>query len=506
MGEVMSVLWQGKDPVLPQELQCLNDWPRERLMAAMNRFRSQSAIAVRQAGLVSLLALNGVDECERIWQKLGIPHEGSVDFLSIIMPMVVISEMHYISKVTFLFSICDFNAAGTIKRSEFFIGLRAIVKGLQRFFDSCGKISAEMMEAATSEIFKKIDVDHSGVLELEEIVTFGYRSRGLRTMLCPFPSGDVRQYEELTYFGGTNRKRELERASQLERAERHLQNKLKITPDPGGCGRRPKGISATRKDKPWREPTIITKPRSYIAFSVYMQVAENGSVSAGNLRKHIGNRKNLLAALEQAYDHLQEQPWAGKTDGELRTRTCSNMSTYLETAVAELQPLSEDEQVSMHRFLCLMWPRVSDKEVYTGFTFCRQFQAMATLEELLRASESALTNSEYEPGKHGPDLDVDQDDIQALFEALDVNKDGKLSVEELTAEGAISAEEAEKLLRLWDRDFTGQLNKGEILNIVYGINQVVQRQLKNAFAMSIHGTHNPQVPQISMGATNTVVT
>lgn len=53
----------------------------------------------------------------------------------------------FISRVTFMFSVCDFNSNGSIKRSELFIGLRSLFKGLSRFFPKCKAPTAEELEA-----------------------------------------------------------------------------------------------------------------------------------------------------------------------------------------------------------------------------------------------------------------------------------------------------------------------------------------------------------------------
>ena len=54
---------------------------------------------------------------------------GLLDFRSIIGPMTVMSQQHYISRVTFLFSIYDMDGDGYLNLSEVVIAVRSIFRG-----------------------------------------------------------------------------------------------------------------------------------------------------------------------------------------------------------------------------------------------------------------------------------------------------------------------------------------------------------------------------------------
>merc|ERR1712217_925831 len=94
--------------------------------------------------------------------------------------------------------------------------------------------------------------------------------------------------------------------------------------------------------------------------------------------------------------------------------------------------------------------------------------AQFVLQEFLHASDG--------------DPDVDLDDIEELFAAVDVNHDGVLSIDELIGQGSMDVGEAKKLIARLDRNNSGELSKGEFESVILKIDQVLKEQIKAMYS------------------------
>lgn len=79
-------------------------------------------------------------------------------------------------------------------------------------------------------MFVANDKDKSGELELEEILNVGYRSKGLRMLLSPFPVQDHRVFESLIHFSGRDRGRERLREDQMNKVENTMRSRSPVAP------------------------------------------------------------------------------------------------------------------------------------------------------------------------------------------------------------------------------------------------------------------------------------
>lgn len=93
MGDIMGRLWEGGGtPSVHNDLECLQHWSREDLLNMMNRFRAQDKLAVRFATFWRIMGFGTKDEAMKVWGALGLKDDGTVDFLSVILPMVAMSK------------------------------------------------------------------------------------------------------------------------------------------------------------------------------------------------------------------------------------------------------------------------------------------------------------------------------------------------------------------------------------------------------------------------------
>merc|ERR1712217_742818 len=101
--------------------------------------------------------------------------------------MVLMSDQHYVSRGSMLFSMFDFNSSGSVNRAEFFIAVRSLLRGLSCFFKLTPP-TKEDMEKLTFEVFDKMDEDKSDLILLGESLTYIYRSKEFRMLTGLFVS------------------------------------------------------------------------------------------------------------------------------------------------------------------------------------------------------------------------------------------------------------------------------------------------------------------------------
>merc|ERR1712048_917033 len=85
-------------------------------------------------------------------------------------------------------------------------------------------------------------------------------------------------------------------------------------------------------------------------------------------------------------------------------------------------------------------------------------------------------------GEGKPPTNIAVDDIEVLFQVMDVNHDGEIDVDELCFKGQIDVELARRLVKRWDEDGNGTLNKSELRSIIYEFDPSLKNKLKGIYA------------------------
>jgi len=489
MGEVLSGMWKNGAPRQAEALQKLTRWKREELIEMMTRFRSFPSLAVQPCDLACLLGRQTSErEAAELFQAMGIKAKGSTDFLSIVMPMVVISDQSFISKVTFLFSITDFNCSGTVNRPEFYIGMRSLFKGLARFCPTASPPSGTDLEKATNRVFDKIDGDKSGLVELEEILVFAYRSKGLRDLFAPFVGQDRRDFEELICFAGNNDGHVKRMNHQIEIEARGLKKQIMLTPDPVSKGT--KGVVRRRAnhERPWLEAGVMTKPRVYVIWWAFAELQKDAQVNCNDLLQLALDTRRLKDLLTKGANTLRHEGFLHSTDSAAEQKVIAYVQTHL-TALPALQKLREQGPqagLSMRAILAMFWGNVPEREISQCLKWCRSFQAMSALRELLKPTSSHVSDPNYDPEVDDVVLNVSEDDVAALFEIIDEDGNGKLCKNELVRLGQLTEEEATHLGRICDQDGDGELTHGDFVAIIKGMREEISRKMKGLFHDSLH--------------------
>jgi len=495
-------MWKSGPPRLPQGLQFLVGWSREDLIEVMARFRSFPKLSVQAGDLAYLLGRQlSEQEARDIFASMGAQSHGSLDFLSIVLPLVVMSNQSYISKVTFLFSIADLNASGSINRPEFYIGVRSLFKGMARFCPASAPPCGGGLEKAANAVFDRIDVNQSGLVELEEMLVYAYRSKGLRELVAPFPCQDQRDFEGLIRFARGNPQQERRINQKVDMHAKGLRKQIMLTPDPACVAGSPATWLTRRtkqRERPWILSAVVTKPRVYVMWWFFNKLKKGSQIQRSGLLELINDPRRLDEVLSHGAAELRPAELIHQSDTMAELKVVSYIKTHLcaASSVQRLKEQAKEEGLSLRALLSTMWLNVPEREINQGLKWCRQFQALAALKELLRPVQSDDVDPFQGPENEALHLNLTEDDVQALFDVIDQDGNGNLSITELVALGNLSGAEAKHLEKVWDRDRSGELSQEELLASIHGRSRELRGSIKGVFAASllISGGLVPRAP------------
>eukprot|EP00929_Paragymnodinium_shiwhaense_P003207 TRINITY_DN103639_c0_g1_i1.p1 TRINITY_DN103639_c0_g1~~TRINITY_DN103639_c0_g1_i1.p1 ORF type:complete len:493 (-),score=146.02 TRINITY_DN103639_c0_g1_i1:112-1590(-) len=486
MGQALNHVWTSGDPGLHPELQRLASWTREDLLWACDQFKNQPMLAINLGAFWRFFKFDSREEAEAAFLRVKFKKNDKVDFMSIMSVMVIMSQQTFISRVTFLFSLCDFNSSGGISRAELGIGLRTLVNGIGKCFANASVPSFAEVEQIANGIMDELDADHSGIVELGEVVSYSYRSKGLLLLLSPFPSRDERIFEELIMFQGVSKENDLKQDAMLDKENKKLAKRLKICPDPR-VERRSYPEGAAPKKKKWNKrprhlAKLMTRMHGMVIYRVFNRLCGvGGTIERAELLDAVLSRR-ITSIAQQSIDLLSEV----NPDPNLG-RIMMHVQKHLSDGkMADRIKALDAEAISLRSFCVLTFPEVKVQEIEAALSWCRLFRAQEVLEELLKREQGSEVIMGYDKESAVKIDHIDDQDLDDLFLALDLDGDGELSEAELVIEAGLSEAEARKLMKFWDRGHDGTLSKHDVKGIVFGMDAVVRRKLKGLAAASFH--------------------
>merc|ERR1740121_2962200 len=150
------------------------------------------------------------------------------------------------------------------------------------------------------------------------------------------------------------------------------------------------------------------------------------------------------------------------------------IKSYLVCHLASLQVQkafkeAEGEKISLRAFFCLVWSTCPESDIENCVKWCGLFTAKLVLEEIL------------DEDGDGKVEDVDPEDVEAIFSAIDMNGDGKVTIEELVSDGGFSEAQARKLMS-HDRDRKGSLDMRELKAAANQTHAQVSESVRGLFA------------------------
>eukprot|EP00439_Symbiodinium_sp_Y106_P017955 s582_g2.t1 len=480
------------------------------LRHSFENFRSAGGHAVNCRQLGQILRISNFHLTKDIFDLLLGPEHtdrGLLDFWSVIGPMVVMSGQHYISRVSFLFSIFDMDGDGCLNE-----------------FVRC---SSAIPSAVLVEMFQRFDADGSGLVSIGEIVNYAYRSEGLLRLCEPFPS---REKHEPVHFIGASASRG-HKAPRPGEPSLSLRRDLRMAPDPSppqsGQNSASSGARSRHYDKPWQRAANrdgLTKAHAWVAWICFRLFADKENpriIHATELMNLVSRGRvkvfpMINAAVEESRDLAENIASEHDELGADRLVVSVSQAMLAKDFAERLERLSgpgtgaeagEGGLVSMRSFLCLLWPKASDGAIECCVRWCQSFHAHQVLASLLRQKRASMRQSRFYRNSiedpmamqraasgRQPVAVVDslsREDLQVLFEALDFDGNGKLSARELCTRGGLSTKDAQKLLRIWDQDADGELTSKELSSVVQAVDPALKQQVKGMFAATKHDVMLP---------------
>lgn len=498
MGAVLERLWSKGflggfgAPQAHPELEKLIGWDREELCAAFQRFCRQPSLAVTIVGFSDILRLESSNEDIGAFQRLK-PKKDRVDMLCIFAAMAATSNQRFISRISFLFSIFDLDSNGTVNRAEFFIGVRALLHGLDLFFQSVCMPSKREMEDMTETVFDRIDADHSGVITLGEVLTWAYRTGELRRVFEPFPAADARCDEKLVKFLRDNKDFETQASVRITMSEHnhpnHKANDSEIK------RRASLGLDVSRR-RSLRPPKQFPKGHAWFIYRVFVILAGGEmktTISSENLQKMMHDDQHELYiqnVLEQASGTArglitprERQLHGDQIPGQIRRVSCSSGDENdLTRLILHLQRYFHDRHagekldalgegsVTLRAFFCVIMHSLSIGEIETCLRWCHAFRAHDVLREYMSTGQTQ---------------DLSVEDVRTIFHAMDVDGNGVLTLQELMEGGELEEDQARALLNRLDEDHNGAVSAEELQGILRSMDRTLRHDFREAFEKDV---------------------
>lgn len=469
-------------PQAHPELECLTGWSREKLERSFKIFCLRPTLGVNFENFAEILEFEQEDEHAAF--KKCHPKKGKVDMLSIFAAMVATSNQRFISRISFLFSIFDLDGNGSINGAEFYIALNGLMKGIALFFDSAMVPSKRDVEEIVTEVFCRIDTDQSGYITLGELLCYAYRSKELRTILEPFPADDQRIFEELLVCPRTKDERYVE--SFLDSTYK-IEEQLSLSPDTSGSARRSRRASISFRESPLKKAAGISKAHTWFLYEVFFLLSGgrlHNTIPFANIRDVLADHRELEKVLEQVAKAAgvvvapREHYPMGSRQRRLSTTSgseegISKLIQHIRNFFSHAEVLSKfdllgEGSISIRAFFCVVLPTVSENNIETCLRWCESFRARDVLMLFIESGDI----------KNG----LDVNDLRTIFQALDKDKNGHITVEELMEVGTLTQEQAASVVQRLDMDHNGTLSADELQGILFSVDTTLRADLRTAFA------------------------
>jgi len=187
-------------PKVAYPLAALQGWSREDLKLLVERFRANPQHCVNNRKFHELLRCKSQADANAMFEALLHNGQTQLDFWTVIGPMVVMSRMQYISRVTFLFSLYDVSGDSCLSQDELKLAMRTLLVGLSHFCPTAVMPDQSRIHRVIEETFNRIDADGSGFVSIGEMLNYAYRSEGFLKLARPFVASDQRVFEEPINF------------------------------------------------------------------------------------------------------------------------------------------------------------------------------------------------------------------------------------------------------------------------------------------------------------------
>jgi len=179
-----------------------------------------------------------------------------------------------------------------------------------------------------------------------------------------------------------------------------------------------------------------------------------GPISKAKLIEACQLDSRALKALRLRISKLQGDEYRAVVHAE--ERTISRL-----TSVEVKQRLMEaPSEVTQEAFVRALWPKIKRFDLKYVVGMFRRFFAQEGLSRVLRA----ITQQKTATAK----VDMPASDLKFLFDVLDEDDDGTLSIKEMVQHGALEVHEALYLSERLDKGQDGEISLAELMSLVTG--------------------------------------
>ncbi|CAL1144587.1 unnamed protein product [Cladocopium goreaui] len=222
----------------------------------------------------------------------------------------------------------------------------------------------------------------------------------------------------------------------------------------------------------------VTREASYILYLFWQlaggakQFSQVPLISRSELLKSLQPRGPVILALRQRIHKLEGEiaEMTSKAEDKMLTRLTSN------EVYRKLQAMKEEE-ISQEIFIPVVFPGIKRFDLKFVLGCFRRFWAQEGLSNILH-----LVSEEKKDPKGRLKVEIPVVDLKNVFDVLDEDDDGTISIKEMVQQGALEVKDALYLSELLDKGQDGEVSLAELMNLVVGTSGEVSESLKGLFA------------------------
>lgn len=232
--------------------------------------------------------------------------------------------------------------------------------------------------------------------------------------------------------------------------------------------------------EPVRTPAHhVTREAAYVIFLFWQQASRatpwSAMVHSMDVHALLGAVEHRSKALDAVCHRIQRLEGeifdlVSKVEEKMISRICSSEVKH---------KLHESErEVDQETFVKMVWPRIKRFDLKFVLGCLRRFWAQESLMSILRE-----VARQKEAGRENPEVGINVAEMKKIFDVLDEDDDGALSIKEMVQQGNLEVKDALYFSELLDKGQDGEVSLQELMNLVVGNGSgEVMETMKGLFA------------------------
>mmetsp|Transcript_37591 Transcript_37591/g.88396 ORF Transcript_37591/g.88396 Transcript_37591/m.88396 type:complete len:330 (+) Transcript_37591:77-1066(+) len=221
----------------------------------------------------------------------------------------------------------------------------------------------------------------------------------------------------------------------------------------------------------------VSSEAAYILFLLWEQTAGRqtrpGPVAKAKLAEAVQPYSRQLQVTKARISNL------GEEHEEVRRAQDKVVHRIVSPQVLQKIESSEEDEVTQEMFVRMIWPKIRSFDLKYVLGCFRRFFAQEALSRIL----SSVTKA-HKAGQRA-EVGMSSGDLRWVFDVLDEDDDGTLSVREMVQLGALEVEDAILLTEHLDKDEEGEISLKELMSLVGGfVGDDFSDSLKGMYASS----------------------